>query len=360
MLKNFTIATPKGPRKIGEGQPCFIVAEMSSNHQQNFDQAIKIIKAAATAGADAIKLQTYTPDTITMNSDKKWFLVGGKKNPKNWKGQTFYQLYQKSYMPWEWQPKLKKVAEKLGLVFFSAPFDETAVDFLEKLNVPCYKIAAYESAHVPLLEKVAKTGKPVIISVGFSSLSEVKMSVQTLRRNGAKDIVILQCPTSYASGPKIKETNLRTMLDIKKRFQTLSGLSDNMGGIEVPVLAAALGASIIEKHFVLSHGGLASDERFSLDKKEFKRMVDAIRQNELLLGKVVYGPQTEEEKYNKNFCRSLFVVRDVKKGEKLAPDNVRCIRPGYGLVPKLYHQILGKKAKHDIQAGTPLQWKLIM
>ena len=257
-MKSFKI----GKRKIGGGIPTFIVAEMSANHEQSYKKAEAIVRAAARAGANAIKVQTFTPDTITLNSRKKWFFVGGKDNPKKWKGQTFHDLYQKAYMPWEWQPKLQKLAHKLGLEFFSAPFDDTAVDFLEKMKVPCYKIAAYESTDFLLLRKVAKTKKPVFVSVGFSTLPEVAFTIKTLREYGAKDIVVLQCPTSYSKKPILEKTNLKTMLDIKRRFKVETGLSDNMGGIEVPVLASAMGASVIEKHIVLKHDGHALDDRF--------------------------------------------------------------------------------------------------
>jgi len=346
-----------GNKTIGAGR-CFIVAEMSGNHEQNYDKAVAIIKAAVNAGADAIKLQTYTADTMTLNSDKEWFRVGGEKNPESWKGQTFYELYKKAYTPWEWFPKLKKIAEDLGLVFFSTPFDATAVDFLEKLGVPAYKIAAYESVDVPLLQRVAKTEKPVIVSVGFSTLEEVKLTVETLKMAGSKDIVILQCTTSYADKPRVGATNLRTMKDIREKFKVHSGLSDNMGGIDAPVLAASLGAVVIEKHLVLEHGS-ALDDRFSLDPNEFKAMVDSIRKNETMLGKVAYGPQTPEEKYNKNFRRSLFASADIKKGDKFTTKNIRSIRPGYGLPPKDYDRVIGKRAKQDISLGTPLSWKLI-
>ena len=415
-----------GKREIGEGKPTFVVAEMSANHDQNFKKAVSIIKAAARAGADAIKLQTFTPDTMTIDSREKWFWVGGENNPKSWKGQTFYDLYKKAYTPWEWFPRLKKIAEDLGLVFFSTPFDVTAVDFLEKLKMPAYKIAAYESIDIPLLKRVAKTGKPIIVSVGFSTLDEVCLTVDSLRKFGAKDIVILQCTTSYKDKPIPNKTNLKTMLDYKKRFNVVAGLSDNMGGIEVPVLEALLGASVIEKHLVLKHGK-ALDDRFSLDEKEFKEMVEEIRRNELkmnnilrltpvpeghtgsrfalkgkslfgtrtrpsngtglvfaghiisdqkrqeilraniklskrqetMLGKVKYGPQTPEEKYNRNFRRSLFVVADIKKGEKFSEKNVRSIRPGYGLAPKYFGEILKKIARVDIKKNTPLSLKLI-
>ncbi len=357
-----------GRKKIGGKNPTFIVAEMSANHEQDYKKAEAIVRAAAKTGADAIKVQTFTPDTITLNSRKKWFLVGGKDNPKAWKGQTFYDLYKKAYMPWGWQPKLQKLAQRLGLEFFSAPFDETAVDFLEKIKVPCYKIAAYESTDFLLLRKVAKTGKPIIVSVGFSRLSEVTFTIKTLRKYGAKDIVVLQCPTSYSKKPILEKTNLKTMLDIKKKFKVEVGLSDNMGGIEVPVLAAKMGASVIEKHIVLKHNRKILDDRFSLDPFEFKKMVDKIKKGEYkkdknwqkkVMGKISYGPQTEAEKYNKNFRRSLFASKDIKKGERFSKNNVRSVRPAFGLETKYYDKIIGKRSKKDIENGSPLSWVLI-
>ncbi|MBI2474287.1 MAG: pseudaminic acid synthase [Candidatus Taylorbacteria bacterium] len=356
------MAKPKtlkiGKRQVGEGQPAFIVAEMSGNHEQNFDKAVSLIKAAKDSGADAIKIQTYTPDTMTIDSDLKWFRVGGEKNPQSWKGQTVYELYKKAFTPWEWVPKLRKIADDIGLIFFSTPFDATAVDYLEGLNMPCYKIAAYESIDVALLKRVAKTKKPVIVSAGFSSLDEVELMVKTLKKAGAKDLVVLQCTTSYASEARVAATNLLTMSDIKDRFGVLSGLSDNMGGIKAPILAASLGASVIEKHLVLRHDK-ALDDRFSLDPDEFRSMTSAIRENEQMLGIVSYGPQTEEEKYNRNFRRSLFAVADIKKGEKFTALNIRSIRPGYGLPPYELDKIVGRKAKRDIKRGTPLKWDLI-
>lgn len=348
-----------GKKEIGGEKPTFIVAEVSANHEQSFKKAEAIIKEAAKAGADAVKVQTFTPDTITLDSRKKWFFVGGKDNPKAWKGQTFHDLYQKAYMPWDWQPKLQKLAHSLGLEFFSAPFDETAVDFLEKMNVPCYKIAAYESTDFLLLRRVAKTKKPVIVSVGFSNLKEVEFTIETLRKYGAKEIIVLQCTTSYSDKEIPEKTNLRTMLDIKKRFNVEVGLSDNMGGIDVPILSSAIGASVIEKHIVLRHGGKALDDRFSLDPKEFKEMVERIRANEKIKGKVSYGPQTKSEEYNKNFRRSLFVSKDIKKGEKFSKDNVKSVRPAYGMETKHFDDVVGKVAKIDIEKGTPLSWNLV-
>jgi pseudaminic acid synthase len=364
-----------GNRQVGEGQPCFIVAEMSGNHNQNYTTAVRLVKAAAAAGADAIKLQTYTADTMTIDSDKKWFRVGGEKNPESWRGQTLYALYQKASTPWSWFPKLKEIAEGLGLVFFSTPFDQTAVDFLEGLDIPCYKIAAYESVDLALLKKVAATGRPVIVSVGFSTLTEVQLTVDTLKQNGSGDVIVLQCITSYSDKPKISSTNLKTMMDIKKRFDVTVGLSDNVGGIDVPVTAAALGASVLEKHIVLSHADFTFDSRFSLDQEEFSLMVRKIRAMEsdlagkerkrlisshrAMLGKAAYGPRTAEERYNRNFRRSLFAVLDIKKGERFTEKNVRSIRPGYGLPPEDLYAILGRIAKVNIERGTPLNWTLV-
>lgn len=348
-----------GNRLIGDGEPCFIVAEVSANHQQKFGQAIALVKAAAEAGADAVKLQTYTPDTMTINSDKKWFWVGGKDNPDAWKGKTFYQLYKGAYTPWEWHAELKDVAEDNGLVFFSTPFDDTAVDFLEKLNVPCYKIASYEATDIPLLKKVASTKKPVIISVGFATLDEIELSISTLRSAGTKDIVVLQCTTSYSDAPNSAATNLRTMIDIRRRFNVLSGFSDNMGGIEVPALAAALGAAVIEKHIVVKHDKKILDDKFSLDKETFKKMVQRIRWQESVIGKTKYGPQTEAEEYNRRFRRSIFAVKDIKMGAKFTKENIRSIRPAYGLETKFFDAVLGKTATKDIECGTPVSWNLV-
>jgi len=352
---SFTI----GKRTIGAGHPCFIIAEVSANHNQKFAKAVAIIKAAAKAGADAIKLQTYTPDTMTIDSNKKWFVVGGKDNPKAWKGKTFYNLYQKAYTPWEWQPKLKKIAESLGLFLFSTPFDSSAVDFLETMNVLFYKIASYEANDIPLIKRVALTKKPVIISVGFATLPEVKLAVSTLRKNGAKDIAVLHCLTAYSDKPQPENANLATIQDIQKRFNVVNGFSDNNGGIEVPVIAASLGASIIEKHVTLRRSDEGYDARFSLEPAEFKEMVERIRFAEQVRGRVHYGPNNEAERYNKQFRRSLFVVEDMKKGEKFTTKNVRSIRPAYGLHTKFFDTILGKQATKDIERGTPLSWKLI-
>ncbi len=349
-----------GNRMVGEGYPCFIVAEVSSNHQQNYDLAVEIIKSAAAAGADAVKMQTYTPDTITIDSHKPWFLVGGKDNPESWKGgKSFYDLYQTTFCPWEWQPKLKKLAEELGMMFFSTPFDDTAVDFLETLDVPCYKIASYEATDIPLLKRVAKTGKPIIMSVGFASPEEIDYSVSILREHGAKDIALLHCVSMYAENPPIEEINLRTIKDLGEKYGVVSGFSDNNHGTEIPILAVAAGASIIEKHVTARRSDASPDARFSIEADDWRKMVDGIRRVETALGKVHYGPANEAEAYNRGFRRSLFVSKDMKKGEIFSMENVKDVRPADGLETRYLDEVLGKAATQDIELGTPLAWPLI-
>jgi len=356
-IKPFTIETPRGPRTIGPDHPCFIIAEMSSNHNQDFDKAVSIVKAAATAGADAIKLQTYTPDSLTMDSDKEYFLVGGEDNPDCWKGNSLYKLYQKSYTPREWHPKLKKIAEDLGLVFFSTPFSENDVDFLEDLGVPFYKVASYEVTHIPLIKKIANTGKPVIMSVGFSSLEEINLAVSTLRENGTKDIVLLHCVTSYSSEPKPEYTNLRTMIDIKQRFKVISGFSDNNAGIEIPLQAALMGASVIEKHIVDDDPKDSLDGNFSVNPRELKEFVEAVRKAEKTIGTINYGVQTSQEAYNKRFRRSIFITKDLARGDTFTEENIKILRPEFGIAPKYYDEILGKKSNSDLDRGEPLKWE---
>lgn len=354
-----TIQTPKGIRHIGPGYPTFVIAEISCNHRQNYSEAVQLVHAAAKAGVDAVKFQTYTADTITMDSDQKYFsvgsVVGGKDNPKSWQKETLYSLYDKAHTPWEWQPELQKLCKKLGVLFFSTPFDETAVDFLEKLKVPLYKISSYENTHIPLIKKVAKTGKPVIISAGFASRGEVGEAIGTLRREGAKSIAVLHCLTSYASKPQEKAINLRTMTDIQQKFDVVTGLSDNNGGIEVPIMTILAGASIIEKHFNLRRGNKSFDDRFSIDPKQMKEMIKRIRYAERMLGKIYYGPYSEAERHNRNSRRSIFVSQDIKKGDKFTMENIRVIRPAFGLEPKYYEGVLGKTATKDIKRGTPLR-----
>ena len=349
-----------GNRIIGVGHPCFIVAELSGNHHQNYEEAVKLIYVAKEAGADAVKLQTYTPDTITIDSPKEWFIVAGKDNPDGWKGKTLYELYQTAYTPWEWQPKLKKIADEIGIMLFSSPFDETAVDFLEKMQVPCYKVASYEVTHIPLLRKIANTGKPVILSIGFASLEEVELAIETLREGGTRDIAVLHCVTSYADEPKPEDMHLATIGDIRERFNVVSGFSDNNGGIEIPLRAAMVGASIIEKHFILNRTDAGPDAKFSLEPHELKTMIEKIREAEKAIGSVHYGPVNDAEEYNKRFRRSIFVVEDIKKGEVFTGKNVRVIRPGNGLHSKFFDQVVGKRALENIERGTPLQWNLLI
>jgi pseudaminic acid synthase len=338
-------------RRIGTDQSVFIVAEMSANHNQSFDEAVRILHAAKDCGADAIKLQTYTADTMTIDSDKDYFRIKGTI----WKGQRLYDLYGKAYTPWEWQPKLKKIADELGIIFFSTPFDRTSVDFLEDMDVPAYKIASFELVDIPLIEYVAGKGKPIIMSTGMATVSEIEEAVAAARNAGAREIALLKCTSGYPSQPE--EMNLRTIPHLSKTFGVPVGLSDHTLGMTVPVVALALGACIVEKHFTISRSVPGPDAAFSLEPQEFKEMVRGIRIAEKTLGSVRYGITPEEEK-SKVFRRSLFVVKDISVGERLTADNVRSIRPGYGLPPKFLKIILGKTARRDIKRGTPLSWEL--
>lgn len=348
-MKNIAIKTPRGQRIIGPGHPVFIIAEMSANHGHDIKKAYKIIDEAAKAGVDAVKLQTYTPDTITINSDKKYFQI---KVNDAWKNQTLYSLYSKGYMPWEWQPKLKKYAESKGLICFSTPFDNTAVDFLEKMKVPLYKVASFEVVDIPLLKRIGQTKKPVMISRGMSSLIELKLALKTLKKYGCPSIAILHCISSYPA--KYEEMNLKTIPDLAKKFRMTVGISDHSPGITVPVSSVALGASIIEKHITLSRKDGGSDAAFSLEPHEFKDLVGTVRNAEMALGKPFYGTGLKESE-NIVFRKSLFVVENIKKGQKFTAQNIRSIRPGYGLEPKYYDQTIGKTANINLKKGMPLK-----
>lgn len=352
-MQNITIKTLKGKRKIGPGQPVFIIAEMSGNHNHDIKRAYKIIDAAAVAGADAVKLQTYTPDTITIDSDKKYFQV---KVNDAWKGQTLYNLYKKAYTPWEWQPKLKKYGEKKGLIVFSTPFDDTAVNFLEKMKMQIYKVASFEVVDIPLLKKIGKTKKPVIMSRGMATTEEIKLAVKTLKNNGCPQVVLLHCVSSYPAEPS--EMNLATIPDMAKKFKVIAGLSDHSLGITASVASVVLGASIIEKHLTLSRADGGADAGFSLEKEEFKELVQSVRDTEMAIGKPLYKPG-KKEKENIIFRKSLFIVENIKKGEKFTEKNIRSIRPGHGMEPKYYDKILGKTAKVDMEKGEPFSWSLI-
>jgi len=341
-------------RRVGYGYPVYIVAELSANHNQNFEQAVALIHAAKEAGADAVKLQTYTPDTLTIPSEKEYFRIGGGTL---WDGRTLYDLYSEAYMPWEWQPKLKEIADEIGIDLFSTAFDPTAVDFLEQMGVPVHKVASFEIVDIPLIEKMARTGKPMIISTGMATLGEIEEAVQAARRAGATQIALLKCTSAYPAPPE--EMNLRTIPHLAEAFGVPVGLSDHTLGIAVPVAAVALGACIVEKHFTLSRDIGGPDSAFSLEPHEFKAMVEAIRTVEKALGKVHYGI-TEQEAKSRVFRRSLFVVKDMKAGEMFTEENVRSIRPGYGLHPRHLNDVLGRRAARDIKRGTPLSWELIL
>jgi len=343
-----------GKKRIGPGLPVYIIAEMSANHIQDFDQAVRILHAAKEVGADAVKLQTYTPDTITINSDAEEFRIRGGTL---WDGKTLYDLYREAYMPWEWQPKLKKIADEIGIDLFSSAFDPTSVDFLEnEVGVPAYKVASFEIVDIPLIEKIARTGKPLIISTGMATLAEIEEAVQAARRAGATQIALLKCTSAYPAPPE--EMNLRTIPHMAEAFDVPVGLSDHTMGIAVPVAAVALGACIVEKHFTLSREIPGPDSGFSLEPEEFREMVNAIRIAEKALGKVHYKVGEREAK-SRIFRRSLFVVKDIKEGEVFTEEHVRSIRPGYGLPPKFLKDVLGRRAACDIKRGTPLDWSLI-
>lgn len=344
-----------GDARIGTGHPCFIVAEISGNHHQNYSEAEALVRAAAEAGADAVKLQTYTPDTLTIDCDNEAFLVQGKDNPDSWKGRTLYQLYQEAYTPWEWQPRLQQVARECGILFFSSAFDETSVDFLEKMNVPGYKVASYELTHIPLLERIAQTKKPVIASIGFSTKEEIAEAVQTLRTHGCEHLALLHCVTSYSDDPQTEDMHLATIRDLAEQFHVVSGFSDNNAGIEVPIAAAASGAKIIEKHLILNRASGGPDAKFSLEPSELKELIRRIRALELMRGTVAYGPLNAAEQYNKRFRRSIFVTAAIKKGEPFTEKNIQVIRPALGLPSKYWHTILGKVATTDLDRGTPLK-----
>ena len=340
-------------KKIGKCCSVFIVAELSANHLRKFDNAVKLIKEAKEAGADAVKLQTYTPDTITIDCENEYFQI---KQGTIWDGKTLYELYKEAYTPWEWQPKLKKIAEEMGLILFSTPFDKTAVDFLEEMNVPAYKIASPEILDIPLIEYVASKGKPVIISTGIATLSDIKEAVNACKRMENDQIALLKCISVYPV--PLGEINLKTIPNLAETFGTIVGLSDHTLTISVPVASVALGACIIEKHFTLNRPSGGPDAAFSLEPDEFKAMVKAIREVEKALGEVSYE-LTEKMKKSRQHSRSLFVVKNMKAEEIFTEENVRSIRPGYGLPPKYLKDILGKKAKKDIKRGTPLSWELI-
>lgn len=328
-----------------------IIAELSANHKQDFGKAIKTIKAAKEAGANGIKLQTYTADTLTIDCRNDYFTLN---SGTIWDGRTYYELYQEAYTPWEWHKELKDYAESLGLLFFSTPFDKTAVDFLEELQVPLYKIASFEIMDIPLIEYAAAKGKPMIISTGIATLAEIEEAVEACRKVGNDQIMLLKCTSSYPA--RIEDANLKTMVNMKETFGVEVGLSDHTMGMTVPIVAASLGARMIEKHFILDRSIGGPDATFSMEPEEFKQMVIAVREAEKAIGKIDYS-LNEQKKSNRIIGRSLFIVADIQKGEILTETNIRSIRPSYGISPKYYKQVLGKKVTRDLKRGTPLEWK---
>lgn len=330
----------------------YVIAEMSGNHAGSIEHAKEIIHAAKESGADCIKLQTYTPDTITLDCDNEYFQI----KDGTWKNETLYELYGKAYTPWEWQETLKKEAEKTGIDFFSTPFDNTAVDFLEQMGVEFYKIASFELVDIPLIEYVASKGKPIIMSTGMATLAEIDAAVRAVRRQGNCQLALLRCASAYPA--VTDEMNLKTMQNMADTFQVPVGLSDHSMGSVGAVMAVALGARMIEKHFCISREIENPDSSFSMNADEFKQMVQDIRQAERALGSVSYG-MAQQEKENIVFRRSIFCVKDIKKGEKITEKNIRIIRPGYGMSPQFYPEILGQTALEDIQRGTPLQMDMI-
>lgn len=335
--------------QIGLNYPVFIIAELSANHNGSLETAIATIEAAKRTGADAIKLQTYTADTMTLRLDKNDFLIS---QDTIWDGTYLYDLYNEAHTPWEWHAKLFSVAEAEGLICFSSPFDKTAVDLLESLNAPAYKIASFEITDIPLIEYVASKGKPVIISTGIAGIEDIELAVDACKRMGNEQIILLKCTSSYPA--PVEEANMAMIPDLAQRFGIIAGLSDHTMSITVPIVATVMGAKVIEKHFILDRSIGGPDASFSLDEAEFTAMVKAVREAEVAVGKVDYT-LTEKMKKSREFSRSLYAVEDINAGEVITEQNIRSIRPGYGLHPKYFREVLGKKAKIDMKRGLPLK-----
>lgn len=338
--------------EINENSPVFIIAELSANHNGSLATAIETVKAAKRAGADCIKLQTYTADTMTIASDKDDFIVKGTI----WENENLHELYQKAYTPWEWQEELMQVAKQEGLICFSSPFDATSVAFLETLDVPAYKIASFEITDIPLIELVASKGKPMIISTGIAEQEDIELALDACKRMGNTNIALLKCTSSYPA--PIEEANICMVKDLAERYGVISGLSDHTMGSTGPVVATAFGAKIIEKHFILDRSIGGPDATFSMNEGEFTDMVKAVREAEKAVGVVNYT-LTDKQKKGRDFCRSLYVVEDIKAGDTLTKENIRSIRPGFGMHPKFYNEVLGKKVKVDIEKGTAFKSKFL-
>ncbi|NLB88282.1 MAG: pseudaminic acid synthase [Syntrophomonadaceae bacterium] len=339
---------------IGNSHKPFIVAEMSGNHNQSLKKALQIVEAAAEAGVDAIKLQTYTADTLTLDVETAEFNIDDPKSL--WKGKSLYKLYQEAYTPWEWHKPIFDRCNELGLIAFSTPFDETAVDFLESLDVPCYKIASFENTHLPLIKKVAKTGKPMIISTGMATIAELDETVRTAREAGCKDLILLKCTSTYPASPA--DSNLLTIPHMRDLFNCQVGLSDHTLGTGVAVASVALGATFIEKHFTLSRAEGGVDSAFSMEPHEMKNLVVETKRAWEALGQIKYGP-TKNEENSLKFRRSLYVAEDMKAGDVFTEQNLKIVRPGYGLEPKYYDLVLGRKVKGDVKKGTAVSWDIL-
>ncbi len=347
-MKNIKI----GDREIGEDQPVYIIAEISANHNGNIQEALELIRLAKKIGADAVKIQTYTPDTITINCDNEYFKIN---QGTIWDGKTLYELYKEAFTPWEWHERLFKEAAEVGITCFSSPFDPTAIDLLESFKVPAYKIASFEITDTPLIKYAASKGKPIIISTGIADEEDIKLAVETCKSVGNENIILLKCTSSYPA--PIELANLNMIPDMKNRFGTIVGLSDHTLGEIVPIVATSLGAKIIEKHFIKDKSAGGPDASFSLSVEEFEELIKAVRNVEKSMGQVSYE-LSDKAKESRNFSRSLFIVQDMKKGEILTDKNIRSIRPGYGLHPKYFHEIVGKTTTTDIKRGTPVSWDL--
>ncbi len=342
-----------GSKIISQDSPTFIVAEMSGNHNMDFDRAVEILKAAREAGADAVKIQTYTADTITLDCDDPCFQI---TQGTLWDGITLHKLYQTAYTPWEWQPRLKKMAEEMGLLLFSSPFDFSSVDFLEEMDVPAYKIASFEITDIPLIRKVARLGKPVILATGIARLADIELAVQTCREEGNEQVLLLKCCSAYPT--PYEDVNLRTIPNLAETFQCLAGLSDHTMGTAVAAGAVALGAKMVEKHMTLCRSDGGPDAAFSMEPQEFKEMVDNIRILEKALGKVTYD-LSDKQAREREHSRSLFVAQDMKAGDVFTPENLRSVRPADGLHTKYYEQLLGRRITRDAKKGTPMAWSLV-
>lgn len=349
MRKEITIAG----RKIGPGHPALIVAEMSANHNMDYARAVEIIRQAKQAGADAVKIQTYTADTITIDSDKPYFQI---TQGTLWDGTTLHRLYEKAYTPWEWQPKLKEEAEREGLIFFSAPFDHTAVDFLQKMEMPCYKVASFELNDIPMIRKIAGIGKPILMATGVAYEKDIRLALETCLEEENDQVILLKCTSAYPA--PLSAVNLRMIPAMAKDYDCLTGLSDHTMGFQAALGAAALDACVIEKHLTLSREDGGADAAFSMEPAEFQRMCEGVRMVEQALGRETYE-LSEKQRREREHSRSLFVTRDIKAGEFFTPDNMRSVRPGFGLHTKYFEEILGKRALRDLEKGTPMRFSYV-